>query len=134
METNTGLIKELIFRTSRSSGAGGQNVNKVSTKVELIFDVRYSLFFNEEQKQQILAKAGRFLKDDGLIHLTCSAERSQYLNKQKAVEKLVALIEKCLRPEKRRIQTPIPDEEKERRITEKKLQAEKKQYRRKVDL
>lgn len=79
------IIKELIFRTSRSSGKGGQNVNKVSSKVELIFDVRTSLLYTDDEKQQILLKSGRFLKEDGAIHIICQEGRSQYLNKKKAI-------------------------------------------------
>ncbi|HNW91107.1 MAG TPA: alternative ribosome rescue aminoacyl-tRNA hydrolase ArfB [Bacteroidales bacterium] len=127
------LTKELKFRASRSSGKGGQNVNKVSTKVELIFDVAASLLFSEEDKQQILSKSGRHLKDDGSIHITCSEGRSQYLNKKRAVEKLMALIEKSLKQAKKRIPTGIPDAEKEKRISEKKIQSEKKQSRRKLE-
>ena len=134
MELNNKVIKDLTFRTSRSSGKGGQNVNKVSTKVELIFDVKASLFYTEKEKQKILSKSGKHLKDDGSVHIICSEGRSQYLNKKKAIEKLLILIEKCLKPEKKRISTRIPVEEKEKRIAEKKLQTEKKQGRRKVDL
>ncbi|HOY31834.1 MAG TPA: alternative ribosome rescue aminoacyl-tRNA hydrolase ArfB [Bacteroidales bacterium] len=134
MEKDKEFLKELTFRTSRSPGKGGQNVNKVSTKVELIFDVESSLFFTPDEKQQILSKSGRYVKNDGFIHIQCSEGRSQYLNKKGAIEKLLKWIDKCLKPVKERIQTEIPDEEKEKRITEKKLQSEKKQVRKKVDL
>jgi len=128
------LIKEFSFRTSRSSGKGGQNVNKVSTKVELIFDVKASFYFTEEEKLLILSKSGKPLKDDGSIHITCSEGRSQYLNKKKAIEKFFRLIEKCLKPVKVRRKTRVPKGENEKRIADKKLQTEKKQGRRKVDL
>lgn len=128
------LIKELSFRTSRSSRKGGQNVNKVSTKVELIFDVNASFYFTEEEKLLILTKSGKSLKDDGCIHITCSEGRSQYFNKKKAIEKFLLLIEKCLKPVKKRRKTWIPKEEKEKRLAEKKLKTEKKQGRKKVEL
>lgn len=128
------LSKELRFRTSCSQGKGGQNVNKVSTKVEAIFDVNASLLFTEEEKQLIISKSGKFLKDDGSVHITCSKGRSQYLNKKKVIEKLLALIEKCLKQTKKRIKTKMPAEEKEKRIIEKKIRSEKKQGRKKVDL
>lgn len=133
MEISKELVKELSFRTSRSSGKGGQNVNKVSTKVELIFDVKASGFFTEEEKLQIHSKSGKAVKDDGSIHIICSEGRSQYFNKKKAIEKFFLLIEKCLKPVKERRKTIIPKEEKEKRIAEKKLQTEKKQGRRKVE-
>ena len=127
------LVKELSFRTSRSSGKGGQNVNKVSTKVELIFDIKASFYFTEEEKLLILSKSGKLLKDDGSIHITCSEGRSQYLNKKKAIEKFFLFIEKCLKPVKERRKTRIPKEEKEKRMADKKLQTEKKLGRKKVD-
>ncbi|HOV12563.1 MAG TPA: peptide chain release factor-like protein, partial [Bacteroidales bacterium] len=77
------FIKELTFRTSRSSGKGGQHVNKVSTKVEVIFDVINSRLFSEEEKGLITARAGRHRKEDGTVYMSCSEERSQYLNKKK---------------------------------------------------
>jgi len=128
------LSKELRFRTSCSQGKGGQNVNKVSTKVEAIFDINASLFFTEEEKQLIITKSGKHLKDDGSIHIICSEGRSQYLNKKKTIEKLLVLIEKCLKKTKKRIKTKIPAKEKENRIVEKKIRSEKKQSRMKVDL
>lgn len=128
------LVKELSFRTSRSSGKGGQNVNKVSTKVELIFDVNGSVYFTEAEKQRILSGSGKAIKDDGSIHIICSEGRSQYLNKKKAIEKFFLLMEKCLKPVKKRRKTRIPKEEREKRMAEKKLRTEKKQGRKKVEL
>lgn len=133
MTDSNELKKELTFRTSRSSGKGGQHVNKVSSKVELIFNVEASLLYSEDDKQQILQKSGNFLKEDGAIHIICQEGRSQYLNKKKAIEKLLLLIEKCLKPIKVRIETSIPTEEKEKRITEKKLKSEIKQSRRRIE-
>ncbi|HNX07647.1 MAG TPA: alternative ribosome rescue aminoacyl-tRNA hydrolase ArfB [Bacteroidales bacterium] len=126
------FVKELTFRTSRSPGKGGQHVNKVSTKVEVIFDVANSLVFSDDEKKLILDGAGKHRKDDGTIYLSCSEGRSQYLNKKKAIEKITRLIEKCLKPVKPRISTGIPEDEKERRIAEKKKTAEKKQQRKKI--
>jgi ribosome-associated protein len=88
----TDLLKEIKFRTSRSSGKGGQSVNKVSSKVELIFEVYASQSFSEEEKLLIVSKAGSFLKDDNCIHIICQQDRSQYLNKKKAIEKFIRLI------------------------------------------
>ena len=97
----TELLKEIKFRTSRSSGKGGQSVNKVSSKVELIFEVYASQSFSEEEKLLIVSKASSFLKDDNCIHIICQQDRSQYLNKKKAIEKFIRLITKCLQKKKR---------------------------------
>ncbi len=128
-----GLIQEIKFRTSRSSGKGGQSVNKVSSRVELIFDVNASLVFSEEEKLLILMKSGSFLKDDLHIHMVCQEDRSQYMNKKKAMEKFFRLITKCLKPKKERIETQTPSVEKEKRLAEKKLVSEKKQNRKKPE-
>jgi ribosome-associated protein len=128
-----GLLKEIKFRTSRSSGKGGQSVNKVSSKVELIFDVNAAMVFSEEEKLLIIQKSSTFLKDDDCIHILCQEDRSQYMNKKKAIEKFIRLITKCLKPEKNRIETQIPDEEKEKRLAEKKIISDKKQNRKRPE-
>lgn len=127
------LLKEIIFNTSRASGKGGQHVNKVSTKVELIFNIEASALFSEEEKQLILSKSGKYLKDGISIHLFCSESRSQLHNKKIAFEKLIKLLEKYLKHAKERIPTEIPDEENEKRLAEKKHKAEKKQNRQRVE-
>jgi ribosome-associated protein len=129
-----GLLKEITFRTSRSSGKGGQSVNKVSSKVELIFDVNASLVFSEEEKLFILMKSGSFLKDDVCIHMVCQVDRSQYMNKKMVVEKFFRLINKCLKPKKERIETKTPSAEKEKRLVDKKLVSEKKLSRKKPEM
>jgi ribosome-associated protein len=127
------LIKELRFRTSRSSGKGGQSVNKVSSKVELIYNVNASQTFSEEEKLLIITKSGSFLKDDTCIHIICQEDRSQYMNKKKAVEKFIRLINKCLKIKKKRIETRSPSGENEKRLTDKKQLSDKKQNRKKPD-
>ena len=126
------IARELRFRTSRSSGKGGQNVNKVSSKVELIFDAQASAALSDEEKALIAAKAAAFITADGAIHIVCQDDRSQYMNKKRATEKLMKLLEKCLKPKRKRIKTAIPPEVNEKRIAEKKLKAEKKEGRRRV--
>ncbi|HNZ42623.1 MAG TPA: alternative ribosome rescue aminoacyl-tRNA hydrolase ArfB [Bacteroidales bacterium] len=123
------LLKEFSFRTSRSSGKGGQHVNKVSTKVEVIFNVANSMLLSNDEKEKILAGAGKHGRDDGTVFMICSEGRSQYLNKKKAIEKIIRLLEKCLAPVKSRVPTAVPDEEKEKRMAEKKKTAEKKRQR-----
>jgi ribosome-associated protein len=131
MFEEAGLLKEIRFRTSRSSGKGGQSVNKVSSKVELIFDVNASQIFSEEEKLLILMKSGSFLKDDIRIHIVCQEDRSQYMNKKIVIEKFLRLINKCLKIKKKRIETRSPSGENEKRLTEKKMLSDKKQNRKK---
>ena len=133
MFDEAGLLKEIKFRTSRSSGKGGQSVNKVSSKVELMFDVGASLVFSEEEKLLILMKSGSFLKDDICIHMVCQEDRSQYMNKKMVIEKFLLLIAKCLKPKKKRISTKTPSGEKEKRLADKKQVSEKKQNRKKPE-
>jgi ribosome-associated protein len=129
MFEEAGLLKEIRFRTSRSSGKGGQSVNKVSSKVELIFDVNASQSFSEDEKLLILMKSGSFLKDDLRIHIVCQEDRSQYMNKKIVIEKFLRLINKCLKIKKKRIETRSPSGENEKRLTEKKMLSDKKQNR-----
>lgn len=101
------LQKEVIYKTSRSGGKGGQNVNKVSTKVELLFDVAASLLFSDEEKQRLTEKLQSRLNRDGYLQVMSEEERSQYLNKERAIEKLVLILVKALhQPKKRKATQP----------------------------
>jgi ribosome-associated protein len=128
------LIKECIFKTSRSGGKGGQNVNKVSSKVELIFNVTNSVYFNEEQKKLIVAKLTTRLDSEGNLHIVSQEDRSQLLNKQRTVIKLVDLLNKCLQVQKKRKPTKVPKAVIERRLTDKSVIAQKKKDRKRFDL
>ena len=86
--------KELSFKTSRSSGAGGQNVNKVETAVTVLWNVQASEFFNEDEKVLIQNKLKNRINADGFLFLTVSESRTQLMNKNKAIEK-VALFLGC---------------------------------------
>ncbi|MES2810277.1 MAG: peptide chain release factor-like protein, partial [Bacteroidota bacterium] len=83
------LQKELTYKTSRSGGKGGQNVNKVSSKVELLFSVDNSALFTDDEKLRINQKLQSRFNKDGLVQVICDEERSQYLNKEKAVDRLI---------------------------------------------
>ncbi len=128
------LIKECIFKTSRSGGKGGQNVNKVSSKVELIFNVANSVYFNEEQKKLIVAKLTTRLDSEGNLHIVSQEDRSQLLNKQRTVIKLVELLSKCLQMQKKRKPTKVPKSVIEKRLTNKSVVAQKKKNRKNFDL
>lgn len=127
------LLKELKFSSSRSSGPGGQNVNKVNTKIELRFNLADSTVFTETQKQRLGSKLKNRMNSDGVIVLFESSERSQLKNKQKAIAKLTELIEKALTPTKRRIKTKPTLSSKLKRLEKKKQHSNKKQLRRKND-
>lgn len=125
------LDKEIIFKTSRSGGKGGQYVNKVSTKVILIFNVLNSNAIDEKEKEIIIDKLGKRLTNEGNLIITSESERSQYLNKKKAIEKLHSILSNALKQNKERIKTSPSEEAKEKRIKEKKIISEKKKFRRK---
>lgn len=128
------LIKECNFKTSRSAGKGGQNVNKVSSKVELIFNVAHSLLFTDEQKTILLEKLEGRLDTEGKLHIVSQEDRSQLLNKQRTVIKLAELLARCLQVQKKRKPTKVPKAVIERRLTNKSAVAQKKKDRKRFDL
>ena len=123
------LIKELNFKATRSSGSGGQNVNKVSTKVELRFDINNTSLFNEDEINRILIKLKNRISSDGILILTSDSERTQLGNKKKVIELFFELIEKAIKKPKKRIKTKPTKASKEKRLKEKKIQSDKKRLR-----
>jgi ribosome-associated protein len=122
---------ELIFKASRSSGPGGQNVNKLNTKVAVILDVQNCSFLNDEQKQTILKKlASRLTKDDRLI-VESQKFRTQKANRDYAVEKLSNILENALKKSKKRKSTKPTFTAIEKRLKFKKSRSVLKQQRRK---
>lgn len=125
------LQKETFYKTSRSGGKGGQNVNKVSSKVELLFSVNDSALFNDAEKQLLNEKLQARLNKDGYVQVICDEERSQYLNKEKALERLMVLLARSLQVQKPRKATKPSKKVKAARLDDKKIQSAKKEGRKK---
>ncbi|MDP5120382.1 MAG: aminoacyl-tRNA hydrolase [Spirosomaceae bacterium] len=123
------LTPEFRFQTSRSGGAGGQHVNKVETKVEVRFDIPNSKLISEEIKAKLLARLKSKLTSEGVIILTSQASRSQLKNKELAVKKLIKLLRKSLKEEKKRKATKPSKAAIQERLKDKKSHAEKKALR-----
>ena len=125
------LNSELEYTASRSDGPGGQNVNKVSTKITLRFNVRDSQLLNEEEKDLILRKLATRLTKDGVLILSGQASRSQLQNKLDVEEKLNSLLLIALNVEKTRKGTKPTKSSREKRKFSKMLNSEKKKWRQK---
>lgn len=123
------LLAEVQFSASRSSGPGGQNVNKVNTKIELRFSVQQSAVLDENQKQLIVSKLKNRINNQGELLLTSGTERTQWRNKEKATQKFFELIEKALTKPRKRKQTKPTEASRLKRIENKKKQAQKKLFR-----
>ncbi len=123
--------KEIFFKTSRSGGSGGQNVNKVSSKAELNFDVANSRILTEEQKQKIFSRLSNRINKEGILKVTAETSRSQLENKHIAFEKFNKLISDCLKEKKKRIATRASKRSGEKRILSKKIRSERKSMRKK---
>lgn len=124
------IFKELSYKTSRSGGKGGQNVNKVESKVEISFDVLNSGVLSEEIKQKILNRTN-LTDSSGCIKIISEKHRSQLENKEEARRKLIQLLQHTLRPVKKRRPTKPTKASKRKKEKSKKLHSEKKQNRRK---
>ena len=113
------IVAELNFKAVRSSGAGGQNVNKVSSKVVLTFDLNASQALNEEEKALIETKLATKLTSENLLILNCDEDRSQLKNKAIVTKRFLDLIEKSLIIPKKRKATKVPKSVVEKRLKDK---------------
>ncbi|WP_412465714.1 alternative ribosome rescue aminoacyl-tRNA hydrolase ArfB [Pedobacter sp. KLB.chiD] len=133
LPTREEILRSATFKTSRSGGKGGQHVNKVSSKVELVFDVENFTYFTDEEKAQLKVKLQNRLDSEGLLHIVSQEDRSQLLNKEKTIVKLIDLLKKALIVQKKRKATKIPKGVIEKRLKNKASTAEKKRNRKIVD-
>lgn len=125
------ILKETVVKAVRSSGKGGQNVNKVSTKVEIYFNITASEGLSSGEREIISAKLGNRLDKSGTIKISAQAERSQIKNRKTAEEKLLALLKSSAIIPKKRKKTAIPVSSAVKRLEVKKIHSDKKKLRRK---
>ena len=128
------IIKELQFKAVRSSGAGGQHVNKVSSKVELLFDLQNSTVFTEEEKELLIQKLKSKLTKENVLLLSCDESRSQHKNKELVIERFFVIIKTGLKVPKKRKATKPSTSSIQKRLDKKKKLAYKKNFRRKPEL
>lgn len=123
------IKSELKFRTSRSSGPGGQSVNKVNTKVELMFNVWESAVLSYDQKDIISKKLSNRINSDGILSISSEETRSQFKNKELVVSRFIQLLNEALVPIKKRKATKRSKASVEKRLRNKKYQSDKKKNR-----
>lgn len=124
------LLSELHFKMTRSSGSGGQHVNKVATKVVLSFNLYDSLGLTEDEKTLLKTRLASRLTSNGQLQLHCGETRSQVRNKRLVIQRFFNLLQQGLKTEKTRKATRIPRAVKQKRSEDKKRQSQKKADRR----
>ncbi len=120
---------ELDFRYARSSGPGGQNVNKVATKVTLLFPVQTSSVLDDDQKRRIADRLANRISKDGVLHVTSERHRTRSANQRDAADRFAELVAGALKPRKRRRKTTVPSSAKRRRLENKRRHSDKKKLR-----
>ena len=126
------FIPELTFSASRSSGPGGQNVNKVNTKVELRFKVMNSALLEQKEKDLLMKKLANRITAEGELVLVSQSERTQLKNKEAVIGKFYRLLTRALTPRKKRKLTKPSPESVEKRLEEKRIRSERKKQRKQV--
>lgn len=125
-------LSELSFRFSRSSGPGGQHVQKSSTRVELLFDVANSPSLSDAQRSRVLKRLAGYVDAAGVLHLTSQSERSQVRNREEVISRFRSMMREALKRRKRRRPTRPSAESRERRLRKKKERSQIKKERGKV--
>ena len=120
---------EIIITSSRSSGPGGQNVNKVSTKVTLRFDIAGTSCLTAEQKSIVRKKLKKIINREGCMVMHDETSRSQAANRKRVIEKFAGIIAQALKVRKKRLATKVSPAQKKRRLDEKRIRAKKKKSR-----
>ncbi|OFX59773.1 MAG: hypothetical protein A2046_08575 [Bacteroidetes bacterium GWA2_30_7] len=126
------FISECKFATARSSGPGGQNVNKVNSKVELRFNISESKLLTEQEKANLQSKFLKKISADGFLIITSQVFSSQLKNKETAILKFNKLLNNALKPEKIRKKVKLSKADKENRLKNKKVVSDKKSLRKKI--
>jgi ribosome-associated protein len=124
---------EVVFKASRSGGPGGQNVNKLNTRVTLFFDVAASPSLSEEQRRRILSKLSTRIDRHGVLRVVSQRHRTQEANRRATVERLSQLLQEALKRQRVRKKTKVPSGARERRLKEKKRRSLLKQQRARPD-
>ena len=128
------LERECKFKASRSSGSGGQHVNKVATRVELFFNIGASKLLSEEEKGKIRIHLKNRINKEDILVISSQATRSQALNKAKVFKKFEKLIQEALKPEQKRKEVKTLTANPKKRLAFKRKHSEKKEARKKVIL